>query len=73
MHELVHSLGIRRVNLVRLGLDVELFRNLVRLIRCIFAAVVDDRDVSACLSDLSRDGETDTSVAAGDDDGLARL
>lgn len=73
VHELVHRLGIRRIDLVRLGLYIELFRNLFRLIRRILAAVVDDGYVAARLGDLSRDGESDASVAAGDDDGLARL
>lgn len=73
VNQLMHGLGVRGIDLVRLCLYVEFFRNLARLIRCIFAAVVDDSDVSASLGDLPRDGESNTSVSTGDDDGFARL
>jgi hypothetical protein len=73
MHQLVHGLGIRGINLVSLCLDIELFRNLLCYFRGFFVFVVDDGDVASCLCDLSRDGQSDSSVAAGDDYRLAAL
>jgi hypothetical protein len=73
MHQLVHRLGIRGINLVSLCLDIELFRNLLGYFRGFFVLVVDDGDVASCLRDLSRDGQSDASVATGDDDRLAAL
>lgn len=70
MHELVHRLGIRRVDLVRLGLDIEFLGNLLGDFGGFFAAVVDDGDVTARLGDLSGNGESDSSVAACDDNRL---
>ena len=72
VHKLVHRLGIRRVDLVRLGLDIELLGNLLGDFRRFLAAVVDDGDVTARLSYLSGNRQADTSITAGDDDRLGR-
>lgn len=70
VHKLVHRLGVRRVDLVRLGLDIEFLGNLLSDFGRFFAAVVDNGDVAARLGDLSGNRESDSSVAACDNDRL---